>query len=108
MEYEPDDWVVLKIKSENEIFYKVFAGWRGGYLDGDSWRMNSGIVAFEDQSPLYGFYGFSGSVYWCHKSNYGIRGMYNNDVLSRILQQGESIVSIMPSETDWSNVQWQQ
>lgn len=105
MEYEPDNWVVLKIINGDETFYKVFGGWSGGYLDGDSWRLNSGIIAFEDQSPLYGFYGYSGSVYWCHKSNYGIRGFHNNGGLNRILEQG---AFIMPPDTDWSTVQWQQ
>ena len=53
-DYTPDNWVVLKItntkRSGNtgygrteQVLYKVLAGWGGGYLDGDSWRMNSGI-----------------------------------------------------------------
>ena len=43
--YTPDNWVVLKLKPGKGAhpIYKVLAGWSGGYLDGDSWRMNSGI-----------------------------------------------------------------
>jgi hypothetical protein len=42
-EYLPDNWVVLKINHEGKTLYKVLAGWIGGYLNGDSWRMNSGM-----------------------------------------------------------------
>ena len=66
-EYTPHSWVVLKITSSEETLYKVLGGWSGGYLDGDSWRMNSGITGVEKQAYLYGFYGSSGSVYWCHQ-----------------------------------------
>lgn len=48
--YRPDNWVVIKVKSDDP-HYRVLAGWSDGYLDGDSWRMNSGIVscqAFSD------------------------------------------------------------
>ena len=51
----PDSWVVLKITAETGVIYKVLAGWSGGYLDGDSWRLNSGInIVFEreDQCRL--------------------------------------------------------
>ena len=43
MEYTPDNWVIIEIKSEAKPFYKVLAGWSGGYGGGGSWRMNSGI-----------------------------------------------------------------
>ena len=59
-EYLPDNWVVLKIK-EGKLdsgFYKVLAGWSGGYLDGDSWRINSGITRVEDHETYYSFYGY--------------------------------------------------
>ncbi len=49
-EYTPDSWVVLKVKAGKGTFpfYKVLAGWSGGYLSGDSWRINSGITRVED------------------------------------------------------------
>ena len=44
-EYTCDNWVVIKFNTEEHgIFYKVLVGTSGGYLDGDSWRMNSGIT----------------------------------------------------------------
>ena len=66
--HTPDSWVIIKIKGiEDKDFYKVLAGWSGGYLDGDSWRMNSGIDKVEDDGDYWNFVGSSGSVYRCHK-----------------------------------------
>lgn len=64
----PDNWVVLKITHPNrESVYKILAGWTGGYLDGSSWRLNSGVVKTEIDGDYFHFYGESGSVYICHK-----------------------------------------
>jgi hypothetical protein len=46
-EYTCDNWVVIKMKGD-DTHYRVLAGWSGGYLDGDSWRMNSGITKVEE------------------------------------------------------------
>ncbi len=44
----PDRWVVVKIDNNLDTpFYKVFATWAGGYLDGDRWKLNSGITSME-------------------------------------------------------------
>ena len=32
--YNPDNWVVIKM-SGNDPHYRVLAGWSGGYLDGE-------------------------------------------------------------------------
>jgi len=41
----PDRWCVINIiKDNDEPINKVFACWYGGYLGGDYWRMNSGII----------------------------------------------------------------
>ena len=107
MDYRPDSWVVLKVKEGKGTFpfYKVLAGWSGGYLSGDSWRMNSGITGVEKQSYLYGFYGSSGSVYWCHQGGYrltmSIAGVYNQ------LKENEKFkgqIQLMPEDTDWSEL----
>ncbi|WP_462174642.1 hypothetical protein [Pseudoalteromonas gelatinilytica] len=39
---KPQGWVILKFSSPADTFYKIFSSWRGGYLDGDSWRLSSG------------------------------------------------------------------
>ena len=65
MTYEPDSFVIVKVP----FGYKVLGGWSGGYLDGDSWRMNSGIKSFYIEKECYYFVGYSGSVYRVHPTN---------------------------------------
>lgn len=67
----PDCWVVVKLFSEKmsgEIVYKILAGWSGGYLGSDSYRLNSGIVKIEDGDDHWLVHGHSGSVYQCGKT----------------------------------------
>ena len=65
--YTPDNWVIVEIADKDTTFYKVLGGWSGGYLDGDSWRMNSGITEVDEKEDCYLFHGQSGSVYKCWK-----------------------------------------
>jgi hypothetical protein len=61
--------------------HKVLAGWSGGYLEGDFWRMNSGIVRASEEGDYILFHGQSGSVYKCHKNSQRLSnataGVYN-------------------------------
>ena len=68
-EYTPDNWVIVKLPAtfKNVEHYRVLAGWSGGYLDGDAWQLNSGIMRCEENDTHYRFYGASGSCYVCHK-----------------------------------------
>lgn len=68
--YNPDRWMIVKIGGEDP-HYRVFASWSGGYLSGDSWRMNSGITSMIEEDDHYLFIGSSGSTYACHKDMYG-------------------------------------
>lgn len=72
-EYNPDSWVVIKMTNKDKTFYKVLGGWSGGYLNGTSWRLNSGIEKVELNNDRYIFHGASGSVYSCHKESYGLK-----------------------------------
>ena len=107
--YFPDNWVVLKIKPGKGAFpfYKVLAGWSGGYLDGDSWRMNSGISKLTKEDEYFEFWGESGSCYVCHKDSYGLRmnnaGVYN---ALKEKEQFDGQVQLMPEDTDWLSVDW--
>ena len=105
--YTPDNWVVLKISIPgHETLYKVLAGWSGGYLDGDSWRMNSGITRVEQPGDGWNlFYGASGSCYECHEKRYGLR-MNNSGIYSKLKEQFGDSVELMPDDTDWNEVQW--
>ena len=106
-EYTPDNWVVLKIKPGKGMFpiYKVLAGWSGGYLQGDSWRMNSGITEVKQKGDYYEFYGHSGSCYKCHKEQYQLR-MNNAGVYNQMKGQQEfgGQIQMMDEDTDWSKL----
>ena len=107
-EYHPDNWVVLKITVEEIPLYKVLAGWSGGYLDGDSWRINSGITKVTENGDYLEFWGYSGSVYVCHKKSYGLR-MNNAGVYNKLKQQEQFDVQIvlMPEETNWLEINYE-
>ena len=77
--YNPDKWTILKILNEEDgkWYYRILGGWIGGYLDGDSWRLNSGVESYEfseDNSTVF-FKGGSGSIYECRKSAEGMTGL---------------------------------
>ncbi len=67
-QYTPDAWVIVKVTNKDEVFYRVFAGWYGGYAGTDSWKLNSGITRVEDEGNYYKFFGETGSCYNCGKS----------------------------------------
>ena len=101
MNYTPDNWVVLKIESESKgLIYKVLAGWSGGYLQGDSWRLNSGISRVEYDHTLVLFHGASGSVYECHKDTYRLT-MATSGIYERLKSIEDVSVEIMPEDTNW-------
>ena len=95
--YEPDSWVVLKVPAG----YKVLGGWSGGYLDGDSWRMNSGIVSVTEDDHFYNFWGFTGSCYKCPKGGYGLRMS-----TSGIYEQLKDHVTLMDEDTNWLELEY--
>ena len=112
----PEQWVILRIPTEDNIdvpYYKVFGGWKGGYLDGDRWRLNSGITRVEEDDDYYYFYGYSGSCYKCHKNAYGLKderyyfSSYIQGVLENIIEQGEpnnTKIEIMSEDTNWNEL----
>ena len=82
--YTPDADAVIKITVNDETFFKVFSSWSGGYLHGDSYRINSGISKLAVVGEFYCFYGFSGSVVEVHKDATRITA-YNSVVLANFL-----------------------
>ena len=102
-EYTPDSWVVLKIVNEGETLYKVLAGWSGGYLDGDSWRMNSGITKAIIGGKHVIFEGASGSQYRCHRDGYGLT-MANGGVYNQLKEKFGDAIELMPEDTEWMDL----
>ena len=91
--YTPDNWVIVRIPHEDKHIYKVVAGWSGGYLHGDSWRVNSGIIHIEDCGDSYRFHGESGSVYKCRKDCEFERANIHG-VLNTLRQHGAVVIKV--------------
>lgn len=97
----PQAWVILKLPDNQ---FKVFATWRGGYLDSDRFRLNSGIEKVEQDGENYYFIGFSGSCYKCHKKSYGVASSWGQSILNVILKNGEGRVKLMEGREDWMDL----
>jgi hypothetical protein len=108
-EYTPDRWCVVRIPSDKEIIYKVFASWSGGYAGSDSWKLNSGITRATLVDGVWEFEGSSGSVYKCRVNSYGTNG-YGAGVLDDMIrrtQEGMGIdIAILDEHTDWANLDY--
>lgn len=94
----PERWVILSLPDN---LYKVFGTWSGGYLDGDRWKLNSGIDKMEQDEDYYYFIGFSGSCYKCHKNKYGITSPYGLGILNKILERAGDHIKLVPSADDF-------
>lgn len=71
----PDSWVIIEVNHEGEQFQKILAGWSGGYLDGDNWRMSSPIKELNidvDKDYIIAITD-SGSQYTLYKNYQGLR-----------------------------------
>ena len=102
--YEPDYFLILRIKTPDDVIYKVFATWKGGYINGDSWKINSGITKVEVIDNYYVFHGHTSSVYKCHKGSYGTT-LYGQSVLQNIIdvaKEEENIEMTILEEDDCS------
>jgi|TARA_B110000858_G_scaffold191202_1_gene240203 hypothetical protein len=104
-EYYPNTWVVIKVHVDksNDPFYKVLAGWSGGYSARHSWRMNSGISSVTKVKDKWHFHGESGSVYICKEDNYGFN-LSTSSIYTRLKEQFDEGVIAMPEDTDWINL----
>lgn len=85
--YQPDGWCIIKMPNEND--FRVFASWAGGYIHGDSWRVNSGISSYtiDEASGFVDFMGDSGSVYSCSIVSENRLTAYNTGVLQNLIQK---------------------
>ena len=96
-EYNPDKWAIIKLEIDGVLVHKVLGGWSGGYLDGDSWRLSSGLESVETEGNYYLMKNYSGSVYKCHKNANGfnvISGEKFTEFEDAIKEKGGTIESI--------------
>lgn len=67
--YAPDCWVIVRINGSKvpRTYYRILAGWYGGFAHGDSWKLSSGIEKVltkgDDSDAFYEAYNASGSLY---------------------------------------------
>ena len=108
MHITPDSWRVIRITTPKETVYKVFACWLGGFATGDSWRLNSGIVAVESDKDYFYIHGASGSVYKCHKSQRRM-SMFCEGTLQSLLDSisfhKETSVELLSEESVYTHLQ---
>jgi hypothetical protein len=104
-DYTPDRWVVVKITTDKEPLYKVFACWFGGFAGSDSWQMNSGIKSVEEDESYFMFNGYSGSVYRCHKNTYGTNS-YGSGVLQNFIDKSDYKIEILQAGTNWKELKY--
>ena len=102
-EYTPDNWVMVKCECIEGDYYKIVGGWSGGYLDGDSWRINSGVTSVEETENSYHFYGSSGSVYICGKDSNVVRMN-----MARIVERASSAegFTVLDDTTDYMKIDY--
>lgn len=104
-DYAPDNWVIVKITG-TDPHYRVFGAWRGGYTNGDAWRLNSGITAVKEDDEYYYLNGFSGSVYRCHKKTYGWLGSYCSGIITNYCEASQGTMSIVADMPDLMKMDW--
>ena len=101
VDYFPDKWVLLKLSYNDpeEDHYRIFCSWAGGYLTGDSWRINSGITKVDKTDDYYDIHSNTGSVYRCLKDYYGTR-LYGESVLDQMIRNSPHIDIVVFNEQD--------
>ena len=73
--------------------------WTGGFLDGDSWQLNSGIVKVEETPRQFIFHGQSGSIYQCAKHAYGLTS-YG----SAVLGTAKTMLEVLSEDYDFMSL----
>lgn len=96
--YTPDTWSILLFNSPTYgKIHKVFAGWYGGFTQGDSWKLSSGIVSMEDSEKHFSSLQESGSIYNLYKNSEKLSS-YQLGILGgwreQMAEQGVSVVIV--------------
>lgn len=106
----PDKWVVVRIEKDGDVVYKVLMSWYGGYLDGDKWKINSGIESITEDENCYMFIGYTGSVYVCNKNPnwYGMNSLASA-IYDKLVEGGEKSgyhISLMDVSDEFMNIKY--
>jgi len=99
----PDKWSIIKQTHEDgEIWYRLFANFYGGYVNGDSWRINSGIDVVKEDDKSFTINGAkSNTIYMCNKKSYGITSygmLVFSSLQSEVLDHGVKLEYLSDKE----------
>ena len=83
----PDNWTLMKVTDG----YKIAAGWSGGYLDGDAWRLSSGVTTVEDEGKSWLVGNISGTAYRLFKGGERLSMAYSH-IVTKLKDAGASVV----------------
>lgn len=97
---KPDRWAVFKLNNKGKTYFKVIGGWLGGYLDGDAYRINSGIKKVEKDGEFFLFHGFSGSIYKCHEKAYGL-----THLMSSVLSPAKDKITVLDEDYNFLDME---
>ena len=89
----PDKWVIVKVPQGA----KVLGSWSGGYLDGDSWKLSSGLKSIEEDGDYYLMHNVSGSIYKCHKEMEGMN-FVALDIFNQMQNMSDEVKQITVEE----------
>ena len=86
--YYPDNWIIIEASKGDDNVRKILSGWKGGYLDGDSWRLSSGITDIIDKDTHYEIHNESGSIYICNKQSQRMN-MCTSGIYSQLIESNK-------------------
>lgn len=101
--YRPNRWLLVKIADKG---YKIFGTWGGGYLDGESWRLSSGVQKITEKDNYYFFHMQSGSEYVCYKQGYGA-SVWTTNILLNMIEQAKNAghnMEVVPEDIDFLKI----
>lgn len=92
MEYAPDSWKIVKLtnKENGDVHHRIIAGWTGGYLQGSSWKISSGIEKITDEVDFWNVPNTSGSVYFLYKGREYLSG-YVASIYDNLAKTAEDV-----------------
>lgn len=86
--YTPDHWIIIRLSTPKYgTVYKILCSWSGSYMYGESWKLSSGILTFEEneEKGLYMSKQESGSIYVLRKVSEEMSsimlGIYQNTLI---------------------------
>lgn len=86
----PDGYVILKLEDGKDTIYKLFSCWYGGYLDSDTWRLNSGITKITKENDYYIVEGNTDTVYKIWEGNSIKLSNYCSAILDELLETAKT------------------